>query len=213
MTLPTTLILLTILVCGFVASWRRMKRSRRRPELVPPLLGPTVRIRPRPHHAQPRTQSVQPKPPASLNSWASRRSPADLSGMSEHIPVRSRRHFLSGNEQRFLVSLEAALGREYRVFRNVRLDDLFVTTTHSPRQEKATTARLRERQVDYVVVALPELQPVLAIEFEDTAGDPVTAAACAGAGLLLARVRAEKIWTSEGIRAYLQPGPSARMSL
>lgn len=202
MDLPTSLVLLAVLVVGFLISWRRMRRGWRRPALVPPTLGPGVRIRPRHdrRRARPTTRDGALPPGRPHNSITTPQPPP------EHLPVRLRQCILSGDEQAFLVGLEHSLGAGYRVFRNVRLDDLFLVTTHRPRYSQVTTSQLQAQLVDYVVVALPTGNPVLAIDASAAPGslsDPVLTAACASAGLRLIRAMPGQVWSPDRIRAAL----------
>lgn len=134
-----------------------------------------------------------------------------LDGVPDDLPVRTKQYFLARSEVAFLAALEAALPAGYRVFPNVRLNDLFFITTRHPGQQKGTYARLRDKHVDFLVVALPEHRPVFAIELDgvshDTAQqqyrDAVKDVAFRSAGLPLVRLRAEVQHTAASLRAVL----------
>ncbi|THF87169.1 DUF2726 domain-containing protein [Deinococcus sp. KSM4-11] len=99
----------------------------------------------------------------------------------------------------------------------VRLNDIFYSATRHPGQQRAAYARLRDKHVDFLVVALPELRPVLALELDGDSHDndaqryrdAVKDVAFASAGLPLIRARAETVWTPEAIRSHIE-GSMAR---
>lgn len=206
MDLLTSLLLLAVLVFGFMITWRRVRRGWRRPALLPPTVGPGGRVRPRAGHRRarptPREASLPPgRPPASISV-----PPPVL----DSLPVRLRQCVLSGDEQAFLTGLEQSLGTGYRVFRNVRLDDLFLVTTHRPRYGQVTSGQLQAQRVDYVVVVLPAGTPVLAIDASAAPGSPsdaVLTAACASAGLRLIQAVPGQPWTPDRIHAALASHP------
>ncbi|GGL16976.1 hypothetical protein [Deinococcus radiotolerans] len=68
-------------------------------------------------------------------------------GVPETLPVTIKGYFLARSEASFMATLEASLPGSYRVFPNVRLNDLFFITTRHPGQQKGTYARLRDKHV------------------------------------------------------------------
>ncbi|OWL95188.1 hypothetical protein CBQ26_13575 [Deinococcus indicus] len=134
-----------------------------------------------------------------------------LEGVPDQLPVRIKQYFLARSESAFLAALEASLPSGYRVFPNVRLNDLFFITTKHPGQQKGTYARLRDKHVDFLVVALPEHRPVLAIELDGASHDNVQQqyrdavkdVAFRSAGLPLIRLRAEVTHTPASLRIVL----------
>ena len=129
-----------------------------------------------------------------------------------HLDVAVKLAFFSRSEGQFFRTLERTLPREYRVFPNVRLNDLFVITA-PPQQRQATYARLRDKHVDFLIVALPDHRPVAAIELDGKSHDSskqqhrdaVKDTAFRSAGLPLLRVRTEETHTPASLTALLQP--------
>ncbi|GGS09889.1 hypothetical protein GCM10008960_40160 [Deinococcus sedimenti] len=132
-------------------------------------------------------------------------------GVPDELPVRIKQHFLARSESAFLAALETSLPGGYRVFPNVRLNDLFFITTRHPGQQKGTYARLRDKHVDFLVVSLPEHRPVFAIELDGASHDnaqqqyrdAVKDVAFRSAGLPLIRLRAEIVHTPASLRNVL----------
>ena len=85
--------------------------------------------------------------------------------------------------------------------------------TAAPQQRQATYARLRDRHVDFLIVALPDHRPVAATLLDGKSHDSskqqhrdaVKDTAFRSAGLPLLRVRAEAIHTPASLTALLQP--------
>ncbi len=132
-------------------------------------------------------------------------------GVPDQLPVRTKQYFLARSEVAFLAALEASLPGGYRVFPNVRLNDLFFITTRHPGQQKGAYARLRDKHVDFLVVALPEHRPVFAIELDGASHDnaqqqyrdAVKDVAFRSAGLPLIRLRAEVQYSPASLRTAL----------
>ncbi|WP_240730760.1 DUF2726 domain-containing protein [Deinococcus sp. S9] len=84
----------------------------------------------------------------------------------DKLPVEVKRFFFSRDENAFFTALERALSRTpYRVFPNVRLNDLFRITAET--QRGAVYARLRDKHVDFLIVdGTAAYRPVLAIELD-----------------------------------------------
>ncbi len=142
----------------------------------------------------------------------------------DHLPVKVKGYFFSRSEQAFFQVLEEALPPGYRVFPNVRLNDLFLITA-APHQRHGTYARLRDKHVDFLVVSLPGHCPVFAIELDgmshDTATqqrrDAVKDTAFRSAGLPLLRLRAEEQHTQQSLgmtlKRHLQDIQTVRRTL
>ncbi|MBB6016829.1 DUF2726 domain-containing protein [Deinococcus radiopugnans] len=130
----------------------------------------------------------------------------------EHLDVAVKLCFFSRSEDRFFRTLEQALPAGYRVFPNVRLNDVFVITAPPP-QRRGTYARLRDKHVDFLIVVLPEHRPVAALELDGRSHDnnqqqhrdAVKDRAFQCAGLPLLRVRAEETHTPASLQALLWP--------
>ncbi|GHF57215.1 very-short-patch-repair endonuclease [Deinococcus metalli] len=84
----------------------------------------------------------------------------------DSLPVEVKRFFFSRDENAFYSALtEATQGTTYRVFPNVRLNDLFKITAEGSRA--ATLGRLRDKHVDFLLVdAAQGYRPVLGIELD-----------------------------------------------
>ncbi|MBZ9715928.1 DUF2726 domain-containing protein [Deinococcus multiflagellatus] len=132
-------------------------------------------------------------------------------GVPDSLPLRTKQYFFARSEAAFLAVLEQALPAGYRVFPNVRLNDLFFIATRHPGQQKGTYARLRDKHVDFLVVSLPEHRPVFAIELDGASHDTkeqqyrdaVKDVAFRSAGLPLIRLRAETTHTPASLQAVL----------
>jgi hypothetical protein len=82
------------------------------------------------------------------------------------LPLEVKRSFFSRDENAFFAALEESLtGTPYRVFPNVRLNDLFTITAQEGKN--AVYARLRDKHVDFLLVdTAAAYRPVLAIELD-----------------------------------------------
>ncbi|SMB91884.1 DUF2726 domain-containing protein [Deinococcus hopiensis] len=81
------------------------------------------------------------------------------------LPLNLKRYFFSRDEKAFFGTLEGVLrDTPYRVFPNVRLDDLFEVQKAAP---KGTRNRIQNKHVDFLLVdARDAYRPVLAIELD-----------------------------------------------
>lgn len=143
--------------------------------------------------------------------------PTPHSTVPEALPLEVKRHFFSRDESTFFGALEEALApTPYRVFPNVRLNDLFRITAQEGRN--AVYARLRDKHVDFLIVdASAAFRPVLALELDGRSHenakqqrrDAVKDVAFRSAGLRLLRLPS-RVYSAaelgERLRAEL-PGP------
>lgn len=133
------------------------------------------------------------------------------SAVPDHLDVVVKGFFFSRSEGHFFHMLEQALPPGYRVFPNVRLNDLFLITA-PPQQRQATYARLRDKHVDFLIVSLPDHRPVAAIELDGKSHDnskqqyrdAVKDTAFRSAGLPLLRLRTEETHTPGSLTALLR---------
>lgn len=170
--------------------------------------APRTGSQPTPHTGPGR----HPAPRDPYAEWETAPPPPTLpDGVPERLPVRIKQSFLARSESAFLSALEASLPSGYRVFPNVRLNDLFFITAREYGEKKGTYARLRDKHVDFLVVALPEHRPVFAIELDGASHDnarqqyrdAVKDTAFRSAGLPLVRLRAELVHTPDSLREVL----------
>ncbi|UQN06954.1 DUF2726 domain-containing protein [Deinococcus sp. QL22] len=132
-------------------------------------------------------------------------------GIPESLPIKLKGYFFSKSELAFFQTLEGALPQGFRVFANVRLNDLFLITA-PPHQRQGTYARLRDKHVDFLIVALPDFRPVCAIELDGATHDQpqqqyrdaVKDVAFRSAGLPLLRLRAEGNHTRQSVQKLLE---------
>ena len=137
------------------------------------------------------TPRAQPQPRSQVQPGTSPQGT-----VPDRLPVQVKRYFFSRDEHAFFGALEEALaGTSYRVFPNVRLNDLFKITAQEGRQ--ATYARLRDKHVDFLIVdGAAAYRPVLAIELDGASHgsekqqhrDAVKDVAFRSAGLRLVRL-------------------------
>ncbi|MFB9993113.1 DUF2726 domain-containing protein [Deinococcus oregonensis] len=132
-------------------------------------------------------------------------------GIPESLPIKLKGYFFSKSELAFFQTLEGALPQGFRVFPNVRLNDLFLITAPQ-HQRQGTYARLRDKHVDFLIVALPDFRPVCAIELDGASHDQpqqqyrdaVKDVAFRSAGLPLLRLRAEGNHTRQSVQKLLE---------
>ncbi|UFA51290.1 DUF2726 domain-containing protein [Deinococcus radiophilus] len=100
------------------------------------------------------------------NSAGSVHQPAGKSSpVPDHLPVQAKRYFFARSERAFYERLLRVLPDGYVIFPNVRLNDLFLIKANGA-ERQATYARLRDKHIDFLIVRLPDYQPVLAIELD-----------------------------------------------
>lgn len=127
------------------------------------------------------------------------------------LPVRTRQWFFSRSECAFFKALEAALPAGYRVFPNVRLNDLFLIQPGA--QQRATYSRLRDKHVDFLIVRTEDFRPWMAIELDGASHDEaqqqyrdaVKDVVFRSAGLPLLRLRAESSYGTQELALLLAP--------
>lgn len=137
--------------------------------------------------------------------------PADQAGVPDTLPVKTKQWFFSRSESAFFKELEAALPPGYRVFPNVRLNDLFLIQPGA--QQRATYARLRDKHVDFLIVRTEDFRPYLAIELDGASHDQaqqqyrdaVKDVVFRSAGLTLLRLRAEPNYRQQELALMLAP--------
>jgi hypothetical protein len=79
-----------------------------------------------------------------------------------------RGRFLTTNEKSFLMTLDAALGRNYRAFAQVRLAELVSPTFGAnPTSRRQALNGVMANSVDFVICDVLTLDPVAAIEVDD----------------------------------------------
>jgi hypothetical protein len=134
-----------------------------------------------------------------------------LNGLANGRRVGYRRgRFLSANEKSFLLTLDAALGRDYRAFAQVRLAEL-ANPVEGPNLRRGRRAlyAVIGKSVDFVICDVLTLDPVAAIEGDDSthllperrARDAFVDAVFAEIGMPLLRVKAQRVYSVEDLRA------------
>lgn len=92
-------------------------------------------------------------------------------GVPTTLPVTAKPSFFTRSERVFYEDLLQALdGQPYRVFPNVRLQDLFRNDAQGPAWA-ATQSRMRDKHVDFLIVSLPDYRPVLGLELDGASHD------------------------------------------
>ncbi len=134
-----------------------------------------------------------------------------FSGLTAGSRVGYRRaRFLSANEKSFLMALDAALGRDYRAFAQVRLAEIA-----SPAESGNVHLRRRAlhavmaKSIDFVICDILTLDPVAAIEVDDRSHllperrhrDAFVNAVFAEIGVPLLRVKAQRTYSVAELRA------------
>ena len=121
-----------------------------------------------------------------------------------------RGRFLTTNEKSFLMTLDAALGRNYRAFAQVRLADLVSPTLGAnPASRRQALNGVMAKSVDFVICDVLTLDPVAAIEVDDRSHllperqqrDAFVNAVFLEIGLPLMRVKARRAYSVDELRA------------
>jgi Protein of unknown function (DUF2726) len=121
-----------------------------------------------------------------------------------------RGRFLTTNEKSFLMTLDAALGRNYRAFAQVRLAELASPTLRAnPASRRQALNGVMAKSVDFVICDVLTLDPVAAIEVDDRSHllrerqqrDAFANAVFLEIGLPLMRVKARRAYSVDELRA------------
>jgi Protein of unknown function (DUF2726) len=121
-----------------------------------------------------------------------------------------RGRFLTTNEKSFLMTLDAALGRNYRAFAQVRLAELVSPTLGAnPASRRHALNGVMAKSVDFVICDVLTLDPVAAIEVDDRSHllperqqrDAFVNALFLEIGLPLMRVKARRAYSVDELRA------------
>lgn len=131
---------------------------------------------------------------------------------NERLPVRTKQYFFSRSENTFFKVLTQTLeGTPYRIFPNVRLNDVF--TIEAPKSERqAVYAKLRDKHVDFLIVMVENYRPVCAIELDGVSHeteiqqnrDGVKNLVFESAGLPLVRLDARTAHTTSTVMSLLR---------
>lgn len=125
---------------------------------------------------------------------------------------RRQEQLFSAAELRFLAALDQALAPGQRVLGKVRIADLVsVRSGLDPKTRQAAINRVAQKHFDFVICAGPSLQPVCAIELNDSSHNSATAkrrdefvsSVCAQIGLPLLVVKAAGSYTPDAIRQQI----------
>ena len=120
-----------------------------------------------------------------------------------------RGRFLTSNEKSFLMTLDAALGRNYRAFAQVRLAELANPTLGAhPASRRQALNGVMAKSVDFVICDILTLDPVAAIEVDDRSHllperqqrDAFVNAVFLEIGLPLMRVNARRAYSVDELR-------------
>lgn len=84
----------------------------------------------------------------------------------DSLPVIHKQWFFSKAESQFYEQLLATLSYErFRVFPNVRLQDIFLIRAKGE-DYHATYKRFQDKHVDFLIVSVPDYQPIIGIELD-----------------------------------------------
>jgi Protein of unknown function (DUF2726) len=120
-----------------------------------------------------------------------------------------RGRFLTTNEKSFLMTLDAALGQNYRAFAQVRLAELVSPTLGAnPASRRQALNGVMAKSVDFVICDVLTLDPVAAIEVDDRSHllperqqrDAFVNAVFLEIGLPLMRVKARRAYSVDELR-------------
>lgn len=83
------------------------------------------------------------------------------------LPIKTRQHFFVLGESNLYAELVATLaGSSYRVFPNVRLNDIFQITKD---ESSKNLSHLHQQSVSFLIVETPEFRPILGLMLEGQA--------------------------------------------
>lgn len=134
-----------------------------------------------------------------------RRQPKDDSVGNKPWPLGVNQNFLTPAEQSFLASLKTFAGEQYVICPKVRLSDVvFVRKGTGAKERQTILNRINRKHIDFLLLSTSTLQPVLAIELDDSshqnassrARDLVKDKALADAGLKVVRVPARSAYSA-----------------
>ena len=120
-----------------------------------------------------------------------------------------RGQFLTTNEKSFLMTLDAALGQNYRTFAQVRLAELASPTRGAdPASRRQALNGVMAKSVDFVICDVLTLDPVAAIEVDDRSHlfperqqrDAFVNAVFLEIGLPLMRVKTRRAYSVDELR-------------
>ena len=143
---------------------------------------------------------------------------AERDQLPASFPVQTKPSFFSHTECQLYEDLQEALhGSSYTVFPNVRLNDLMLIKA-SGSERQAVLGRLRDKHVDFLIVARANYRPLLGIEldgashhsekqqYRDTVKDILFASARLPLIRLDARQRHHTDDLRELLQGWLEPG-------
>ncbi len=132
--------------------------------------------------------------------------------MAESRVGYRRGRFLSANEKSFLLALDAALGRSYRAFAQVRLAEIASPAeSGNVRLRRRALNGVMAKSIDFVICDILTLDPVAAIEVDDRSHllperrerDAFVNAVFAEIGVPLLRVKARRSYATAELRDLL----------
>jgi hypothetical protein len=132
--------------------------------------------------------------------------------MAESRVGYRRGRFLSANEKSFLLALDAALGRSYRAFAQVRLAEIASPSeSGNVRLRRRALNGVMAKSIDFVICDILTLDPVAAIEVDDRSHllperrerDAFVNAVFAEIGVPLLRVKARRSYATAELRDLL----------
>ena len=129
---------------------------------------------------------------------------------SSQLPYRCRNYLLSKAERSFYGVLDTVVGSDCLIFAKVRMSDI-LTVPGGADKWQTHMNRIQSKHVDFLLCDAEKVQPLCAIELDDSSHrkhrrkerDKFVDEAFAAAGLKLIRVRAQKSYNVDEIRAQL----------
>lgn len=128
------------------------------------------------------------------------------------FPYRIRDDFLSPAEHSFYHVLKSVVGPRLLICPKVSLSDLFFVKSSDPREYRVHTNKIDRKHVDFVLCDPQTLTPVAGIELDDKSHaradrrqrDTFVEGVFAAAGLTLLRVRVQRGYQTQEIKALLE---------
>lgn len=101
-----------------------------------------------------------------LLNWGKQKTPTPSPTIAEPLPYALSDNFLSEGELRFYHVLKSLIPEGFTLISKVNLADLFYV--RRPHENRAARNKIDRKHVDFVICSSTSMQPVLAVELDDS---------------------------------------------
>lgn len=124
-------------------------------------------------NAKPREKSILKEKPVYIEENPLPQQRHAKKHFPPRLPVHHKKRFFTKSEQQFYTLLLSTLShKRFRIFPNVRLPDLIKVDEHIQKKEMFDIQNLYYlMHVDFLIVSVPDFQPVLALELDGPSHD------------------------------------------